>query len=267
MARKSLEVIADCPSRPADRSRDGGDHLPAVGDGGARGAGPGHGGALPPHRHPRGGHRPRALLLPSAEIDTIRLAALFCNLGLVRVPGTVLHKAEELSEPERQPIRQHPRLSAEMLATVPQLRPALPLVLYHHEFWNGEGYYALRGEQIPVGARIIHVAEAYEALTPRPPLPPRLHRRGGGGCVKGIGELFESRLVRVPAPAAPRRRHRRDVGPLDGGPARRPLPAGDGGRGGARHAPKREPVETKEKHVAALLRRPSARRSSAQLSS
>jgi response regulator RpfG family c-di-GMP phosphodiesterase len=70
----------------------------------------------------------RALLLPGTEIDTIRLAALFCNLGLVRVPGTVLHKAEELTESERQLIRQHPRLSAEMLATVPQLRQALPRI-------------------------------------------------------------------------------------------------------------------------------------------
>ncbi len=139
----------------------------------------------------------RALLLPAAEIDTIRLAALFCNLGLVRVPGTVLHKAEDLNESERQLIRQHPRLSAEMLATVPQLRQALPLVLYHHEFWNGEGYpYALREEQIPLGARIIHVAEAYEALThARPYRRAYTAEEAEQMLIKGIDELRFTHVI------------------------------------------------------------------------
>lgn len=212
----------------------------------------------------------RALLLPSAEIDAIRLAALFCNLGLVRVPGTVLHKAEDLTESERQLIRQHPRLSAEMLATVPQLRQALPLVLYHHEFWDGGGYpYALREEQIPVGARIIHVAEAYEALThTRPYRRAYTAEEAEQMLIKGIDELFESRIVR----AFLRQQRRADATDetLDRWMAAlhdaRFLPVMAGAE--VRTArPKHEPVEPKEKRVAAILRRPSARRASSQLSS
>ncbi|MFN8512732.1 MAG: HD domain-containing phosphohydrolase [Chloroflexia bacterium] len=212
----------------------------------------------------------RALLLPAAEIETIRLAALFCNLGLVRVPGTVLHKAEDLNESERQLIRQHPRLSAEMLATVPQLRQALPLVLYHHEFWNGEGYpYALREEQIPLGARIIHVAEAYEALThARPYRRAYTAEEAEQMLIKGIDELFESRVVR----AFLRQQRRADATDetLDRWMAAlhdaRFLPVMAGAE--VRTArPKHEPVQPTEKRVAAILRRPMARRASSQLSS
>ena len=210
----------------------------------------------------------RALLLPSAEIDAIRVGGLFCNLGLVRVPGTVLHKAEDLTETERQLIRQHPRLGAEMLATVPQLRRVLPLVLYHHEFWNGEGYpYALREEQIPLGARIIHVAEAYEALTHvRPYRRAYTAEEAEQMLIKGIGDLFESRVVR-----AFLRQQRRPLASdetLDRWTAilhdARFLPVMAGAEVRAARA-RREPAQTKEKRVAALLRRPAVRRESAQL--
>ena len=210
----------------------------------------------------------RSLLLPSAEVDAIRLGALFCNLGLVRVPGTVLHKAEDLSDTERQLIRQHPRLGAEMLATVPQLHAALPLVLYHHEFWNGEGYpYALREEQIPLGARIIHVAEAYEALThARPYRRAYTAEEAEQMLIQGIGELFESRIVR----AFLRQQKRPLVNDalLDGWTAAlheaRFLPVMAGAEVRVSRT-RQEPVQPKEKRVAAILRRPNARRDSAPL--
>lgn len=209
----------------------------------------------------------RALLLPGAEIDAIRVAALFCNLGLVRVPGTVLHKAEELTETERQLIHQHPRLGAEMLATVPQLRQALPLVLYHHEFWNGEGYpYALREEQIPLGARIVHVAEVYEALThARPYRRAYTAEEAEEMITKGIGELFESRVVR----AFLRQQRRADASDeiLDRWAAAlhdaRFLPVMAGAEVRATRQ-RREPADGKEQQLTALLRRPAQRRAEAQ---
>ena len=208
----------------------------------------------------------RALLLPTAEIDAIRLGALLCNLGLVRVPGTVLHKAEDLSETERQLIRQHPRLGAEMLSTVPQLRAAVPLVLYHHEFWNGEGYpYALREEQIPLGARIIHVAEAYEALTHARPYR-RAYRPDEAEqmLTDGIGELFESRIVR--AFLRQQKRPLVDDEALDGWAAAlreaRLLPTL--ASAAARAAARQEgATDEKGRQLTALLRRPAARRGSA----
>ncbi len=208
----------------------------------------------------------RAMILPGTDIDQIRLAALFCNLGLVRVPGTVLHRAEDLTEQERQLIHQHPRLGAEMLATVPQLRAILPLVLYHHEFWNGEGYpYRLRGEQIPVGARIIHVAEVYEALThPRPYRPAYSAAAAEEMIIKGIGELFESRIVR--AFLRQQRRPLTNDEQLDQWTAALqearflPVMAGAEVRTARQH---KEPTDVQEKRVAALLRRPAARREAA----
>lgn len=210
----------------------------------------------------------RALILPTAEIDAIRLAALFCNLGLVRVPGTVLHKAGDLSETERQLIHQHPRLGAEMLATLPHLRRVLPLVLYHHEFWNGEGYpYRLRGEQIPLGARIIHVAEVYEALThARPYRPAFAAAEAEEMLIKGIGELFESRVVR----AFLRQQRRPLVADevLDGWTTAlheaRFLPVMAGAEVRTARQPD-QPAPGKEQRIATLLRRPPSRRASAQL--
>jgi HD-GYP domain-containing protein (c-di-GMP phosphodiesterase class II) len=157
-----------------------------------------------------------------------------------------------------------------MLATVPLLRSALPLVLYHHEFWNGEGYpYALREEQIPLGARIIHVAEAYEALThARPYRRAYTAEEAEQMLIKGIDELFESRVVR----AFMRQQRRADAADetLDRWMATlhdaRFLPVMAGAEVRATR-PKHEPVQTKEKRVAAILRRPAVRRDSSQLSS
>lgn len=210
----------------------------------------------------------RSLLLPTAEIDAIRIAALFCNIGLVRVPGTVLHKAGSLTETERQLIHQHPRLGAEMLATVPQLRAAIPLVLYHHEFWNGEGYpYRLRGEQIPLAARIIHVAEAYEALTHvRPYRRAYTTEEAEQMLLEGIGELFESRIVR----AFLRQQKRPLAGDelLDQWAAAlqeaRFLPVVAGAEVRANRS-RTEPGEGKEKRVAALLRRSAKETSTSHL--
>lgn len=108
----------------------------------------------------------RALLLPTEVVDTIRLGALLANLGMINVPETILHNSEKLRDEERATIRQHPILGAELLATVPQMRGILPLILHHHEDWQGGGYpHGLCGDAIPLGARIIRVCETYDALT------------------------------------------------------------------------------------------------------
>jgi HD-GYP domain-containing protein (c-di-GMP phosphodiesterase class II) len=139
----------------------------------------------------------RALLLPNEVVDTIRLAALLANLGMINVPETILHKGDTLHDEERATIRQHPVLGSEMLATVPQLRGILPLILHHHEDWRGGGYpHGLRGEAIPLGARIIRVCETYDALTSVRPY------RGAFGpqealalLANGAGKEFDPRIV------------------------------------------------------------------------
>lgn len=141
----------------------------------------------------------RALLLPNEAVDTIRLGALLANLGMLNVPEAVLHNDETLRDEERAIIRQHPQLGAELLATVPQLRAILPLILHHHEDWQGGGYpHGLRGEAIPLGARIIRVCETYDALTSARPY------RGAFGpaealalLANGAGKEFDPRIVEV----------------------------------------------------------------------
>jgi HD-GYP domain-containing protein (c-di-GMP phosphodiesterase class II) len=119
----------------------------------------------------------RAMLQPSNVIDTVRLSALFCNIGMVTVPEELVNKNGPLSDLEWQLIQQHPLRSTEILAALPHLRDVLPGVLHHHENWQGDGYpHRFSGDQIPLAARIIRVADTYEALTSlrpyRPPTPP-----------------------------------------------------------------------------------------------
>ena len=139
----------------------------------------------------------RALLLPNEAVDTIRLGALLANLGMISVPEAILHKGDTLRDEERAVIRQHPQFGAEMLATVPQLRAILPVILHHHEDWQGGGYpHGLRREAIPLSARIIRVCETYDALT-----SVRAYRSAYGPAealellANGAGKAFDPRIV------------------------------------------------------------------------
>lgn len=107
------------------------------------------------------------LALAPTEIIAIRRAALLHDIGLVGVPSFVLHKPEErLSAAEWENLRLHPYHAERILARVPAFASLLPLVAAHHERPDGQGYYrGLRLEQIPLGARIIAVADAFEDLT------------------------------------------------------------------------------------------------------
>lgn len=104
--------------------------------------------------------------LEGAEVEDIRVAALLHDIGKADVSGDLLRKVGELTADEWDVIKRHPANGAWMLGRVGGvLRNAVPLVLYHHEQWNGSGYYGLRGEEIPLGARIIAVADAFDAMT------------------------------------------------------------------------------------------------------
>ena len=108
----------------------------------------------------------RALRLAPDEVELVRLGALLCNLGMLRIPETILDKATPLTEDEQARLRHHPVYSAELLSSVPQLEDVVPIVLHHHEDWSGNGYpIGISGERIPLGARIIRICETYDALT------------------------------------------------------------------------------------------------------
>jgi len=108
----------------------------------------------------------RQLALGEAEVDIIRLGALLHDIGKIGVSDDVLQKPGPLSADEFEQIRRHPGLGARILRKVPFLEPHLAIVELHHERPDGKGYpFGLLGDNIPLDARIVHVADAFDAMT------------------------------------------------------------------------------------------------------
>ena len=108
----------------------------------------------------------REMRLSHSEVEDVRVAALLHDVGKVDVSLDVLRKAGDLTAEEWDEIQKHPEDGARMVQQVGGImRNAVPLILYHHEKYEGTGYYRLRGEDIPLGSRIIAVADAFDAMT------------------------------------------------------------------------------------------------------
>jgi hypothetical protein len=112
----------------------------------------------------------KRLGLDHIAIEAVQLGALFHDLGKIAIADTVLQKPEQLTDNEWAEIRAHPIIGASLLAQMPELDHIRPLILAHHERFDGRGYpNGLKGDSIPRAAQIIAVADAYEAMTtPRP---------------------------------------------------------------------------------------------------
>jgi len=110
----------------------------------------------------------------AGRIRRLRIGALLHDVGKLAVADSVWGKAERLSEAEFAAIRRHPAAGMRILARQPDFRFAIPYVLFHHEHWDGGGYPSRRrGDAIPLEARVLAVAAAFDALTsPRPYGPP-----------------------------------------------------------------------------------------------
>ena len=100
------------------------------------------------------------------EIQGVKTAALLHDIGKLAVPEHILSKPGPLTQEEFQKIRIHPQVGAEIISAVPFPYPVAPLILSHHERWDGKGYpQGLKGEEIPLGARILSVVDYFDALT------------------------------------------------------------------------------------------------------
>ena len=108
----------------------------------------------------------RQMALDAEDIDILRLGALLHDIGKIGISDHVLRKPEALTAEEFELIKEHPVLGARMLRSVPFLTQHLPIVELHHERPDGRGYpYGLTADEIPMLARIVHVADAFDAMT------------------------------------------------------------------------------------------------------
>jgi diguanylate cyclase (GGDEF)-like protein/putative nucleotidyltransferase with HDIG domain len=107
----------------------------------------------------------RELNLAESEIQALRAAAVLHDIGKLAVPEYILSKPGKLTAEEFEKVKIHPVAGAEILSLMKFPYPVVPAVLSHHERWDGAGYpYGLRGEEIPVGARILAVVDCFDAL-------------------------------------------------------------------------------------------------------
>ena len=107
-----------------------------------------------------------AMRIGESELAHIRRGALLHDIGKMGVPDNILLKADQLTREEWEKMRQHPLWAYEMLSSIRYLQPALDIPYCHHEKWDGTGYpRGLKGEEIPIAARIFAVADVWDAIT------------------------------------------------------------------------------------------------------
>ena len=115
------------------------------------------------------------LVVSQEEIDNLYYASVLRDAGAIDVPYNILAKTSQLTPEEFKVIREHPAQSVELIRPVDFLRPVLPIILYRREHYDGTGYPSgLKREQIPIGARIMAVVDAFEAMTRERPYKMRL---------------------------------------------------------------------------------------------
>lgn len=151
----------------------------------------------------------RVMALDDEDLGVLRLGALLHDIGKIGVPDDILGKPSTLTASEFELIRAHPVIGARILRSIPFLAPHLPIVELHHERPDGQGYpYGLVGDAIPLAARIVHVADAYDAMTSarayRPGRPPHeaiaeLHRCSGTDFDDASVQALVLALPRLPA--------------------------------------------------------------------
>jgi putative nucleotidyltransferase with HDIG domain len=145
------------------------------------------------------------MALPESDLDTLRLGALLHDIGKIGISDDVLRKPGPLTHAEFEVIKEHPVTGARILRTVPFLTRHLPIVELHHERPDGKGYpHGLRGDEIPMFARIVHVADAFDAITSARAYRPA---RGAADALQELwrhaGSQFDAEVVHALAGSIP----------------------------------------------------------------
>jgi putative nucleotidyltransferase with HDIG domain len=139
--------------------------------------------------------------LPEQDRETLRLGALLHDIGKIGISDSVLRKPGKLTAEEFDHIKMHPVLGARILRPATFLESHLPVVELHHERPDGRGYpHGLRGEEIPLFARIVHVADAFDAMTSaRAYRPARPAADAMAELWRNVGTDFDPRVVQAMA--------------------------------------------------------------------
>lgn len=139
----------------------------------------------------------RRLSLPEEEVENIRLAALLHDIGKVGTKESILNKPGKLTAEEGNHIRSHPLVAASILEPITPLKDTITYIKHVHEAYDGSGYPdGLKGDEIPLGARIITVADVFDAMTsPRPYRPALDDGRVLAHLRNEAGRQFDPRIV------------------------------------------------------------------------
>jgi putative nucleotidyltransferase with HDIG domain len=137
--------------------------------------------------------------LTEDRVTTIRAAALLHDIGKIGIPDSVLNKEGTLTEEEWEQVKTHPQDGVEILRHVINLVNCLPAILHHHEHFDGNGYPSgLQGEDIPMEARILSIADTYDAITSLRPYRDRLPpQQAIDELQRCSGSQFDPELVEI----------------------------------------------------------------------
>jgi len=146
----------------------------------------------------------RSLSLMPADITRLGTCALLHDIGKIGISDEILNKASKLNSEEWESVKSHPQLGADIVSNVPELASCLAGILYHHEHYDGRGYPAgLKGEDIPLDARILAVVDAFAAMTSARPYRAAFSIEEAVEELKrGAGKQFDPNLVKAFLPTA-----------------------------------------------------------------
>ncbi|MBN1850886.1 MAG: HDOD domain-containing protein [Deltaproteobacteria bacterium] len=142
-------------------------------------------------------HFATQLGLPKNEINQIYMAAILHDIGMIYLPEAIIRKTEKLTPDEVELMKRHPLLSEKILSHLSFLKKALPIIRHHHETYDGQGYPdGLKGDEIPLGARILCIVDTYDILTYGPPRRPTLSPRRALEVMENKGgQRFDKTLL------------------------------------------------------------------------
>ncbi|AFV05168.1 HD-GYP domain-containing protein [Dehalobacter sp. CF] len=141
----------------------------------------------------------QTLELSEKNIENLEMFGLIRNIGKVSLDSRILHKPDKLTDSEMAEIKRHPELGHEILSTMNEYAHLSDYVLAHHERWDGKGYpKGLKGEEIPLEARIVAIADAYNAMTSSRPYRKALDEETAAEeILKNAGTQFDPHLAKV----------------------------------------------------------------------